>query len=195
ELAPLTVPRSSHDAVVIGDKIYVVGGWQLEGDSDGTWQDEVLAFDLTRPGSTWEVVTKTPFRRRALAAAHLGGKLVVLGGMTEDREITCAVDVFDPATGEWSKLPEFPGEEDSMDGFGISAWNCDGKVYASSFGGTIHGLAASGWEKVAELDTPRSFHRILPGPQLPETKQSLLVVAGASAEGHLGDIELVELEN
>lgn len=196
ELAPLPMPRSSHDAVVIGDRIYVVGGWQLEGDRDGAWQEEVLAFDLTRPDSTWQIVTKTPFRRRALAAAHLEGKLLVLGGMTEDREITCAANVFDPATGEWSKLPEFPGEEDSMDGFGISAWNHGGKVYASSFGGTVYALAVAsqGWEKVTELETPRFFHRILPGPNLSETNRSLLVVAGASAEGHLGDIELIELE-
>ena len=34
-LAPLPEARSSHDAVVIGDKLYVVGGWTLSGDRKG----------------------------------------------------------------------------------------------------------------------------------------------------------------
>jgi hypothetical protein len=30
-LTPLPAPRSSHDAVVLGDKLYVAGGWSLAG--------------------------------------------------------------------------------------------------------------------------------------------------------------------
>src|SRR5689334_7792547 len=30
-ITALPVPRSSHDAVIMGHKLYVAGGWQLEG--------------------------------------------------------------------------------------------------------------------------------------------------------------------
>ena len=32
ELPPLPVPRSSHDAAVVGRTVYVVGGWNLQGE-------------------------------------------------------------------------------------------------------------------------------------------------------------------
>jgi hypothetical protein len=40
DIAPLPAPRSSHDAVVLGNKLYVVGGWQLNGSTESN-----LAFD------------------------------------------------------------------------------------------------------------------------------------------------------
>ena len=40
--------------VVIGDKLYVVGGWRLagrnpEGKSPGTWEPDALVYDFTKP--------------------------------------------------------------------------------------------------------------------------------------------------
>ena len=36
-------------------------------------------------------------------------KVVVVGGMGADSEPERRVDVFDPVTRKWSKLPEYPG--------------------------------------------------------------------------------------
>ena len=38
EMTPLPEPRSSHDAIVCDNKLYVVGGWELDGD-DGQWHE------------------------------------------------------------------------------------------------------------------------------------------------------------
>ena len=75
---------SSFGAAIIDEKIYVAGGYT----------DSVEVYD----GSAWTLITKLPTRRFNSSAVNLDGKLVVLGG---DRE---EVDVFDPATGEWSSL-------------------------------------------------------------------------------------------
>ena len=69
------------------DKIFVFG------DEDS---DLVEVYD----GSAWTVIAKMPATRLDCSAVNLDGKLVVLGGNREE------VDVFDPATGEWSSLPK-----------------------------------------------------------------------------------------
>jgi N-acetylneuraminic acid mutarotase len=187
-LAPLPEARSSHDAVVIGDKLYVVGGWTLDGDRKGKWLDTAWAFDLTKPEGEWEAIAKPNFRRRALAAAQWEGKLVALGGMDADVNISRQVSVLDPATGEWSELAELPGED--MDGFGAAAWNLNGKLFASGTQESLYRLADDGksWEAVLELKQPRFFHRLLPAG-----KATLLSIAGASFDGHLANIEEVSI--
>ncbi|MFG0316839.1 MAG: PQQ-binding-like beta-propeller repeat protein, partial [Planctomycetota bacterium JB042] len=152
-------PRSSHEAAVIGRTLYLAGGWDLDGDGGAAhWHDDVLAIDLDAPDGGWRSVPQ-PFRRRALAVAEAGGRLVVLGGMTSDREISSRVDVLDPATGTWSTGPDFPGP-----GFGVAAVGVDGKVVASGMDGVVHAWAPGepAWRTVATLVFPRFFHQLVP---------------------------------
>ncbi|MBM4069677.1 MAG: hypothetical protein FJ271_12105 [Planctomycetes bacterium] len=72
--------RSSHDAVVVGDKIVVVGGWQLNGSKGSVWHDTALILDLSAAKPSWQAV-KQPFKRRALTAAVHDGKVYVMGGL------------------------------------------------------------------------------------------------------------------
>lgn len=187
-LAPLPHARSSHDAVVIGDRLYVVGGWTLAGESPGDWRPEALVYDFTNPEAGWQTIADPPVRRRALAVAQLDGRPVALGGMQQDGGITDRVSAYDPASDTWTELPELPGEHN---GFGLSAWSMGGALYIAGAEGVIYALqpGQQEWTKIAELDDPRFFHRLLPAGE-----QSLLVVAGAStADGHVATIELVDL--
>jgi len=187
-LAPLPEPRSSHDAVVIGDKLYVVGGWTLSGAGAGHWLDDSLVYDFGNSGAGWQRLPEQSFRRRALTAGHWQGKLAVLGGMDDERDISQRVELFDAASGEWSEGPELPGAR--MAGFGLSAWNLGGRLYVSGLRGRLYRLSVDGteWEEVARLAQGRFFHRLLPGGN-----DSLLVVGGASRAGHLADIERIDV--
>ena len=72
-LPPLPAPRSSHDVVVSGDKLVVVGGWEMKGkDEKATWHDTALVLDLASKEPKWESVPQ-PFKRRALTEAATGG--------------------------------------------------------------------------------------------------------------------------
>lgn len=185
-LAPLPEARSSHDAVVIGDVLYVVGGWTLAGEDEGAWLDTAWSFDLTKSDSQWQALAAPPFKRRALAVGEWNGQLVAVGGMDDDASVSRKANAFDPATGHWTDLPELP--KSRMAGFGVSAWNLDGKLLVSGADGVVHRLAGDGsaWETAGELATGRFFHRLMPGGG-----STLLAVAGASmTDGHLASIEL-----
>ncbi len=81
-LPSLPEPRSSHDAILVGDRLYVVGGWTLDGESTD-WLQTAWSLDLSKEGASWEAMTKPTFTRRAVALAALGDRLYVIGGMNE----------------------------------------------------------------------------------------------------------------
>lgn len=183
-LADLPDARSSHDAVVLGDKLYVAGGWTLAGDCEGTWLDEAIVFDLGDPSGNWKALPKAPFKRRALAVSHWQGQLVVLGGMDSEEEISFDVNLYNPTTETWTQGPDLPWK--GMEGFGVSAWNLGGELYVSGLADSAYRLSSDGknWTKAISLKIPRFFHQLLP-----LDKESLIAVAGASRRGHLKHIE------
>ncbi|MEM7234336.1 MAG: DUF4198 domain-containing protein [Planctomycetota bacterium] len=185
-LPELPDARSSHDAVVLGDHLYVVGGWQL-GAEKPTWHKAAWVVDLSQEKLEWKALPEPPFQRRALSLAHHGGKIYVLGGMTMNRKPTLSVDIFDPATKKWSKGPELEGRR--MDGFGSSAFTVDGRLYVSTYYGNLQVLSSDGskFEIQSELDDDRFFHRMLP------LEKKLLVVGGASMKtGKNLNLEVLE---
>ena len=187
-LKPLPAPRSSHNAVVIGDRLYVVGGWRLSGHSPGDWQAEGLVYDFSDPQAGWQSLPGPYFKRRALATGHWNGRLVAIGGIDDDGDVSQRVDFFDTQLGEWSQGPNLP--EARMAGFGSSACNMNGKLYVSGLRGIVYCLNETGsaWEEAGRLAKGRFFHQLLPA-----NNRQLLAIGGASREGHLAHVESIEV--
>ena len=178
--------------MAVGSRIYVVGGWNLQG-ANRAWHGDLLSLDLSAKQPSWEVVSKTPFKRRALAAAAYDGKLYVMGGITSDGELSLATDIYDLATGKWSSGPELPLGDHKGNGFGIAACGLDDGVYACGLDGAVyrHRTGGNEWDAVAKLQTPRFFHRLLP-----VGSRTLAALGGATwgrPDGHLDTVELVKL--
>jgi hypothetical protein len=184
-IAELPHPQSSHDAVVVGDRIYVCGGWNHHGDEgQGEWLDSLLELDLSRTKPAWREVANTPFRRRALALAALDNKLYVIGGLTPEIDFSRRVDVYDLVSQTWSSGPDLP--ESDYNGFGAAAFNVSGRIFASSQSEKLLVLAddKTHWESAAQLNPKRFFHRLITGPH-----ESVLLIGGANdEEGHLASI-------
>lgn len=188
-LAPLPAPRSSHNAVVIDGKLYVAGGWHLQGSSPGTWQPDALVYDFANPDAGWQKLPEPSFKRRAIAIGNWHGKLVVAGGMDENAKVSRRVDIFDPQSGTWTEGPRLPGT--GMMGFGGAACDIDGEIYVTGLQGVVYRLNESGsaWEEATRMTTARFFHQLVP-----TSDGRLLAVGGASRTDHLADIEAIEVE-
>lgn len=161
DVAPLPTPRSSHDAVVIGDQLYVAGGWDLTGGADEPfWHTNALVLNLAHPQTGWKTFPQ-PFQRRALALAALGRRVYCIGGMDSDDEPSLAVDIYDTVTGQWSKGPDLPSGK--YKGFGCSAIAQHGRIYVTTFKGDLFRLSSDGdsWEVVGRLKQPRITHRLV----------------------------------
>ena len=162
QLAPLPEPRSSFDAVMAGNTLYVVGGWSLgQGDEASQWHKTAWQADLSQATPEWKPMPAPPESRRAFALAELHGKIYLLGGMGENAKPTTSAFVFDSSNQKWSAAPALPGE--AMDGFGSSAFNVGGRIVISTFSGQVLQLSEDGttWEELSKLETGRFFHRLV----------------------------------
>lgn len=162
-LPQLPEGRSSHDSVVIGSRLFVVGGWSMDDEfRRPTWHDEMLVLDLGDDDATWTSI-KTPFERRALACTTTGKHVVAIGGIGADRSMSQSVDLYDLETGTWSKGPEYPGVA-----FGMAAEAMDDTILASGADGKVFQWAPGDdeWTQVGTLTFPRFFHQIaIAGPE------------------------------
>lgn len=184
-LPKLPQRRSSHDSIVSGDTLYVIGGWRLEGESDAVWHETYLTLDLSKADAVWESHAQ-PFKRRALAVQSVGTKVYAIGGMTDDDETTTAVSVLDTTTGTWSEGPKLPA--DKIGGFGFAALAHEGRLFASGVSGQLLELRGDAWVSVARLEHPRYFHRLLIGGA-----GKIIAIGGESREGKKAPPEVIAL--
>lgn len=104
---PLTVARSQHSVVAVGDALWVVGGWQAEGGM-------VSAVErLTPPDQAWQIVTHLPSPRREPGVALWQDQIVVAGGFNGQSDADLdgysdRVDRYDWRHDRWSRLANLP---------------------------------------------------------------------------------------
>ncbi len=183
-LPPLTYPRSSHDVVSVGSKIFVVGGWAL-GPAVESWADWMEVLDTSAETPAWTRVPQ-PFRRRALITVANDRRIYVIGGFDETSQVVRAVSIYDVDRGTWSEGPTLPGG--GVNGFAPAACVANGRVVVSLADGALYRLDAAerAWEKVGEA-TPRVAHRLVPDGD------AILVVGGADKGANLDLVESVTL--
>jgi N-acetylneuraminic acid mutarotase len=66
------------------------------------------AVAATAPSARWQRAAPVPVARTEVAAARVGGELVVVGGYLADGATSGRVDLYDPRRGVWERLPDLP---------------------------------------------------------------------------------------
>jgi N-acetylneuraminic acid mutarotase len=178
ELPAMPSPRSSFDAVVLGDVLYVVGGWAMQGEKETEWQATALSIDLSAAPLGWRTLSPPPFKRRAMTLGAHDGRVYVIGGMQPDGKVTGKTAIYNPADNTWSEGPALPGD-DPMEGFGADAAVLDGRLYVSTATGKLLRLSddEKKWESAGQLAKGRFFHRMVP-----REKGRFMILGGAHME-------------
>jgi hypothetical protein len=190
-VTPMPEGRSAHGTVVIGDRLYAVAGWMLDGDFfSGTFGTGGFALDLSRPRAAWQPIPAPPFKLRSLAVAAVGDKIYAIGGVTDmPGEFSSDVYVLDTSAGRWSMGPALPTQS-SIAGFGAAACSVGGSLYVNTADG-LYRLARPGesWEPVASMKIRRIFHALVC------VSESALVAAGgfdvANGLASTADVEAI----
>ncbi len=186
-LPDLPAGRSSHDVVVVGDTLVVVGGWEQKGkDQKPTWHDTVLTLDLKAKDAKWQSIPQ-PFKRRALTAAAVGTKVYVIAGLGADKTDR-QVDVLDVATGKWTTGPKLPG--DDRVAFSPAATVVNNRVVVNTNAGPVYRLneAGDGWEKVGDAAASRHVGRLVP-----HGSDHVVLLGGAGGGGNVAEVEVIKL--
>jgi N-acetylneuraminic acid mutarotase len=106
----------------------------------------------------WERRAPLPVPRSEVAAASVGGEVVVLGGFVADGGTSNRVDAYSPARDAWRRLPDLPVAVNHAMAVGVG-----GRLYV--FGGyTVEGvplrrayvLQGTGWRALPRMPFPRA---------------------------------------
>jgi hypothetical protein len=161
-LADLPANRTEVAVVVVGARIYVIGGAGATA-AAGDAAQSMWSYDTsTAPeAGEWRVEPSLPTLRTSVAAGVLGGKILVAGGMrgflasSLDPDPLRTVDMFDPATRKWNEAD------------------------------------ATGAGESGSMDLPSSRHSagaVVAPPGTIDAKKNALVIAGGYANGELGSV-------
>jgi N-acetylneuraminic acid mutarotase len=108
--ASMPTARSAGGAAVIDGKIYVAGGRPPQG----------FDFAVYDPATdTWTALPPLPTQRNHLTVGALNGKVYVVGGRFGGgvgSEMTNVVEVYDPASGAWSRAAPMPLKRAGING-------------------------------------------------------------------------------
>lgn len=80
-----------------------------------------------------------------------------------------------------------------MDGFGSSSFAVGGKLFVTTYGGTLQRLREDGkaWEVLSTLEHDRFFHRLLP-----LSDNQLIAVGGASmSSGKFEEVDVIRVRS
>lgn len=169
---PLPSPRAEGVVAAVQGKIYVIGGRVRDSANASHFNDHadstlVEAFDVRT--SRWARLKDAPTPRNSAASAVIDGRIYVVGGRQalkqpdgSLRQVNVAVlEVFDPATGEWSTRSPMPQAQGGLAAaahggklyvFGGEQWVPQQKVFSDNW---VYDPGTDRWSSVPPLPTPR----------------------------------------
>lgn len=101
-------PRTHMGTVVLGDKIYAIGG-QHDVDDNLVTQSSVHVWDPANP-SEWREVASLPKARSHISSSTfvMNGKIIVAGGEVAHENFMADVTAYDPLSNSWQELTPLP---------------------------------------------------------------------------------------
>lgn len=182
---------SSHDAVVLDDVLYVVGGWKLNGTgNDSQWHEHGWRLDLKNRDQGWKKLPPMPGIRRAGTLASAGGEIWWVGGMGNKEGLSNSAFAYHPGKDSWREGPVFPGVS-KIGAFGSSTFSAGERLFTSGMDGILYSFhpTRNEWaETPVKHRHGRIFHR-----SIPVGDGVFWTIAGASMKGHRSDIEVLPI--
>jgi N-acetylneuraminic acid mutarotase len=156
-LAPMPEERAAGGAAIVNGKLYVVGGTTASTiGGQSALARTMLVYDIARDRWTSR---RGPTPREHLGVTALGGKIYAVAGRTAGFDTNMrAMEVFNPRTGRWSKLPRVPSRRGGTGAAGTGRWIVS--VGGEATSGTIrtvyrYDVKRRRWSRLPNLPTAR----------------------------------------
>lgn len=108
-IAPMPQARENAAGGFVGGKLYVAGGWNLQGSPTST----TYVYDPDK--NSWSRAADMPAAAAVGAAAVVGGRLYIVAGCStsacDTESSASSVFRYDPWTNSWTKVADYPQDE------------------------------------------------------------------------------------
>jgi non-specific serine/threonine protein kinase len=162
------LPTGRHGAAVaaVDKTIYAVGGATQPSHTASTGVGEALQIPPRRlqPAPVWRPLKDAPVARQFAGTAVAGGKMWVLGGLTQDAA-TPAVYGYDPAIDTWTRGPDLPLQLHHLAAVTyrdelvvIGGWAPANGNLSGLVSGKVFALRNGAWVELPPLTHPRVAH-------------------------------------
>jgi len=157
DLARMPIGASHVGMAALNGKIYVAGGFTANVHKNPL--DQFIEYNIAT--DTWRNLAPLSSPRGSLSLVALGGKIHAIGGRGPDGMTVGTHEIFDPATGAWTKAAPLPVARDHLaaivakDGLHVFA----GRTNATVDNVGLHDVydpGADKWRALAPMPTPRS---------------------------------------
>lgn len=135
-LGPMPMPLKLATAETIGDRIYLVGGF------NGPDFGDLWEYDPT--SDTWTEKASMPSPRAAHGSAVVDGRILVFGGFSTGGGMSARTFQYDPDTDVWTQTADLP-----VTGFGTVGVASGGQLLAI---GGVPSEAGTAWNDVYRYD-------------------------------------------
>lgn len=157
--APLPIGLHHAGIGVVGDRLYVIGGFTKSFLS--VWKPVANVYQYDPATDTWAERASMPTPRGALAVAEAAGKLLAIGGYDGEAN-SAAAEEYDPSSDSWRVRAPLPTPRDHLAaaGVGTRVYAIGGRLnrdYSRNLAVTeAYDLETDRWHRVADLPTARS---------------------------------------
>ncbi len=151
------LPVALHHTAVetLGDRVYVVGGYSIQG---GAWVAEAAVWSLGPGEDAWREEPPLATPRGALAVASTGDQLVAIGGVDPARQVLTSTEILEEGADGWEPGPELATPREHLDATAVGD-----EVYAIAgrAGGfdtnraSVEVLRDGGWVEAPPLEHSR----------------------------------------
>ena len=173
EVDPLTTARRTHTSNILGDKIYVIGGYTRN----------LEIYDTL--SNNWTQGFSSANSRSGHTTTNINNKFYVVGGWGADDSL----GIYDPVTDSWSQ-----GASLNNGRYFHTSSLINGKLYVVGGSGAqasleIYDPETDSWSEGASLALGRMFHTssVIDG--------KLYIVAGRAGSAYVDSIEVYDPEN
>lgn len=147
-VAPL--PRTLHHtaAAVVGEHIYVIGGYESP-----SFNPRRAVYRYDTRGDAWTEVAPLPSVRGAHVAVTIDGKIYVAGGSPTYRELL----VYDPKTDVWTPLAPMPTSREHLSAAAVGGqlYVAGGRLAANTDAFERYDAVTNTWTVLPDLPTAR----------------------------------------
>ncbi|WP_018981652.1 Kelch repeat-containing protein [Salinimonas chungwhensis] len=162
--SPMPVALSETVAVMLNDKLHLIGGRTIKGRANGRWHDHNDTdwhgiYDAT--AGVWKTATPLPTPRNSACAVTYMGKIHVIGGRQVGGGNLDTHEMYDPTTARWKTLKPLPQKQaglacvayrHSIYVFGGEHFVDEGGVFSEVW---RYDIARKKWGQISTMPVPR----------------------------------------